>query len=196
MCLDNARRYSRESETALVLQRSLLPRHMPELAAAQVASRYIPAGHGAGVGGDWFDVISLSGAHVSLVVGDVVGHGLHASATMARLRGAVRTLADIDLQPDELLTHVDDVVLRLNTDGEPADEDKGGLDTEEDARGEVGATCLCAIYDPVTGRCALASAGHLPPASVTPAHHAEIIDVPRPPLRRADFPDQGEAPGR
>ncbi|MER6442623.1 SpoIIE family protein phosphatase [Streptomyces sp. NPDC001185] len=188
VCLDNARRYIRESESALVLQRSLLPRHTPELAAVQVASRYIPAAHDAGVGGDWFDVISLSGARVALVVGDVVGHGLHASATMARLRGAVRTLADIDLQPDELLTHLDDVVLRLNTDGKLAD-DEDGVDAEENARGEVGATCLCAIYDPVAGRCALASAGHLSPAMVTPDHHAATIDVPPgPPLGLGSLP--------
>jgi anti-sigma regulatory factor (Ser/Thr protein kinase) len=78
-----------------------------------VATRYLPAGTRAGVGGDWFDVIPLSGARVALVVGDVVGHGLRASATMAQLRTAVRTLADVDLPPDELLTQLDDVVIRL-----------------------------------------------------------------------------------
>jgi len=56
------------------------------------------------VGGDWFDVIPLSGTRVALVVGDVVGHGLHASVTMGRLRTAVWTLPDVDLPPDELLT--------------------------------------------------------------------------------------------
>lgn len=188
VCLDNARRYSREHETALILQLSLLPGHMPELAAAEVASRYAPASHGAGVGGDWFDVIPLSGSRVALVVGDVVGHGLHASATMTRLRAAVRTLADIDLQPDELLTHLDDVVLRLNTEGRPAHEAEDALDTGDSAAG-VGATCLYAIYDPVAGRCALASAGHLPPAIVTPDHHAQTIDVPPgPPLGLGNLP--------
>ncbi|CAM5717421.1 PAS domain S-box-containing protein OS=Streptomyces violarus OX=67380 GN=FHS41_000685 PE=4 SV=1 [Streptomyces violarus] len=95
--IDNARRYTRERATAVTLQRSLLPQRLPRQAAVEVASRYLPAGGHAGVGGDWFDVIPLSGARVALVVGDVVGHGLHASATMGRLRTAVRTLADIDL---------------------------------------------------------------------------------------------------
>ncbi|MFD8385841.1 SpoIIE family protein phosphatase [Streptomyces sp. NPDC059679] len=176
ICLDNARRYARERDTALILQRSLLPGHMPEVAAAEVASRYIPASHSVGVGGDWFDVIPLSGARVALVVGDAVGHGLHASATMTRLRAAVRTLADIDLQPDELLTHLDDVVRRLSTESRPvhetADPDTG------DTVGEVGATCLYAVYDPIASCCTLASAGHLPPVIVTPDHHAEIVDTP------------------
>src|SRR5262249_48018048 len=112
VCIDNARRYTRERTTAVTLQRTLLPLKMPDQAAVEIASRYLPAGGGAGVGGDWFDVIPLSGARVALVVGDVVGHGVQASATMGRLRTAVRTLADIDLPPDELLTHLDDVVTR------------------------------------------------------------------------------------
>ncbi len=90
VCIDNARRYSRERETALALQRSLLPRSLPHTAALEASSRYLPAAR-AGVGGDWFDVIPLSGMRVAMVVGDVVGHGIQASATMGRLRTAVRT---------------------------------------------------------------------------------------------------------
>ena len=118
VAVDNARRYTRERETALSLQRSLLPRRAPEHSAVEVATRYIPAGAQPGIGGDWFDVIPLSGARVALVVGDVVGHGIQASATMGRLRTAVRTLADVDLPPDELLTHLDDLVVRLSAEAE------------------------------------------------------------------------------
>ncbi|MEU8034070.1 PAS domain-containing protein, partial [Streptomyces sp. NPDC049099] len=143
VCIDNARRYSRERETALALQRSLLPRTLPRTAALKASSRYLPAAR-AGVGGDWFDVIPLSGMRVAMVVGDVVGHGVEASATMGRLRTAVRTLADIDLAPDELLTHLDDLVIRLS-------EESGG----DGSPGEVGATCLYAVYDPVSRRCTL-----------------------------------------
>ncbi len=110
VCIDNARRYTREHRMAVTLQRSPLPRALPEQDALEAAYRYLPTQ--AGVGGDWFDVIPLSGARVALVVGDLVGHGIQASATMGRLRAAMRTLADVDLPPDELLTHLDDVVLR------------------------------------------------------------------------------------
>src|SRR5919201_2729426 len=113
LSLDNARRYTRERTTALALQRSLLPQRLPRQSAVEVASRYLPASANVGVGGDWFDVIPLSGARVALVVGDVVGHGIRASATMGRLRTAVRTLADVDLPADELLTHLDDLVTLL-----------------------------------------------------------------------------------
>ena len=113
VCIDNARRYTREHATALTLQNSLLQRRQPDQRAVEVATRYLPAHSGVAVGGDWFDVIRLSGSRVGLVVGDVVGHGVHAAATMGRLRTAVRTLADVDLEPEELLTRLDDVVTRL-----------------------------------------------------------------------------------
>ncbi|CAL9642939.1 hypothetical protein SUDANB21_06405 [Streptomyces sp. enrichment culture] len=169
VCIDNARRYSRERETTLTLQRSLLPRTLPRTAALEAASRYLPAAR-SGVGGDWFDVIPLSGMRVAMVVGDVVGHGIQASATMGRLRTAVRTLADIDLAPDELLTHLDDLVLHLS---EEAAGDSGP--------GEVGATCLYAVYDPVSRRCTLSRAGHPPPVLIPPggtAHHLELPSGP------------------
>jgi serine phosphatase RsbU (regulator of sigma subunit)/anti-sigma regulatory factor (Ser/Thr protein kinase) len=179
LSLDNARRYTRERTTALALQRSLLPQRLPRQSAVEVASRYLPASTQLGVGGDWFDVIPLSGARVALVVGDVVGHGIHASATMGRLRAAVRTLADIDLPPDELLTRLDDLVGRLSADGSAdADADDG-----DDAENDIGATCLYAVYDPVSRRCSLARAGHPLPALVTPDGTASFLDLPAgPPL--------------
>jgi PAS domain S-box-containing protein len=74
VCIDNARRFARERSTALALQHSLLPRGLPGQAVVEVAHRYLPSGSLAGIGGDWFDVIPLSGSRVALVVGDVVGH--------------------------------------------------------------------------------------------------------------------------
>ena len=137
----------------------------------EVASRYLPASAHVGVGGDWFDVIPLSGVRVALVVGDVVGHDIHASATMGRLRGAVRTLADIDLPPDELLTRLDDAVSRISAE---MDAGRGG---------DVYATCVYAVYDPVSRRCSLARAGHPPPALVTPDGVVSFLDLPAgPPL--------------
>ncbi|MFI1168781.1 SpoIIE family protein phosphatase [Streptomyces sp. NPDC020801] len=166
VCIDNARRYSHERETALALQRSLLPRSLPRTAAVEAASRYLPAAR-AGMGGDWFDVIPLSGLRVAMVVGDVIGHGVHASAAMGRLRTAVRTLADIDLAPDELLTHLDDLVVRMSAEA-------GG----EGRPGEVGATCLYAVYDPVSRRCTLARAGHPAPVLVPPGGRPHQVELP------------------
>jgi PAS domain S-box-containing protein len=179
VCIDNARRYTRERDTSLTLQKSLLPQQLPEQAALDVASRYLPASARAGVGGDWFDVIPLSGARVALVVGDVVGHGIQASATMGRLRTAVRTLADVDLPPDELLTHLDDLVNRL----------AGGADTMAPLDGDIGATCLYAVYDPVSRHCTVARAGHPVPALVRPDGTVEFLEVPAgPPLGLGGLP--------
>ncbi|MGA5200456.1 SpoIIE family protein phosphatase [Streptomyces variegatus] len=189
VCIDNARRYTRERTTAVTLQRSLLPQTLPAQAAVEVASRYLPAGARAGVGGDWFDVIPLSGARVALVVGDVVGHGIHASATMGRLRTAVLTLADMDLPPDELLTHLDDIVDRLSAEGNVPRRNPGGAEAGKEAAGDVGATCLCAVYDPVSRLCTIALAGHPAPFLVTPDGTVKPLDLPvGPPLGLGGLP--------
>ncbi|MER6784202.1 SpoIIE family protein phosphatase [Streptomyces sp. NPDC000658] len=181
VAIDNARRYSRERTTALTLQRSLLPQGLPNQEAVEVASRYLPGGTGTEVGGDWFDVIPLSGARVALVVGDVVGHGLHASASMGRLRTAVRTLADVDLPPDELLTHLDDLVLHLASDLRP--------DSHFQPTGESGATCLYTVYDPVSRRLTLASAGHPLPLIISPDGTTTPVSAhPGPPLGIGGLP--------
>ncbi|MEU8517152.1 SpoIIE family protein phosphatase [Kitasatospora sp. NPDC048722] len=177
VCIDNARRFTREHAMAVTLQHSLLPRSLPVQNALDVAHRYLPAQEG--VGGDWFDVIPLPGARVALVVGDVVGHGLHAAATMGRLRTAIHNFSTLDLPPDELLGHLDDLVNRIDQD-EAASGDGAEL---------AGATCLYAIYDPVSRRCTLASAGHPPPAVIGPDGRVEFPELPTgPPLGLAVLP--------
>ncbi|SDN29187.1 SpoIIE family protein phosphatase [Streptomyces wuyuanensis] len=178
--IHNARRYTRERTTTMALQRSLLPHTLPDQPALDIATRYLPAGTEAGVGGDWFDVIPLSGARVALVVGDVVGHGIRASATMGRLRTAVRTLADVDLPPDELLTRLDDLVLHLSTDESS---------TSTDVTTGIGTTCLYAIYDPISRELTHARAGHPPPAAATPDGNVYFLDTPAgPPLGLGGLP--------
>ncbi|MEU9719624.1 SpoIIE family protein phosphatase [Streptomyces sp. NPDC047976] len=180
LCIDNARRYTREHTLALSLQRSLLPHGLPEQSAVEVAHRYLPAE--SGVGGDWFDVIPLSGTRVALLVGDVVGHGLHAAATMGRLRTAARNFAELELAPDELLTHLDNLMVRL-------DREEGGDDPAAGSTAIVGATCLYAVYDPTTQRCTMARAGHPPPALLLPDGTVTFPDLPAgPPLGLGGLP--------
>ncbi|MGW3622108.1 SpoIIE family protein phosphatase [Streptomyces sp. NPDC000880] len=182
VCIDNARRFTREHAAALMLQRSLLPQSLPRLTAVEMAYRYLPADSRAGVGGDWFDVIALSGARVGLVVGDVVGHGLRAAATMGQLRTSVRVLARLDLAPEELLARLDDLI------GQTADEQDAAL-IESDGTA-LGVTCLYAVYDPVSGLCRMARAGHILPGVVDPATGSVTFpDLPAgPPLGLGGLP--------
>ncbi|MEU6346425.1 SpoIIE family protein phosphatase [Streptomyces sp. NPDC046977] len=174
VCVDNARLFTREHHLALELQRSLLPHGLPAQHAVDVAHRYLPAP--GRVGGDWFDVIPLSGARVALVVGDVVGHGIHAAAAMGRLRTAVHNFSALDLPPDELLGRLDDLAVRLD--------EEGGAHT-----GLAGATCLYVVYDPVARRCQLARAGHLPPALLGPDGDVRFPELPAgPPLGLGQIP--------
>ncbi|MFG2573888.1 SpoIIE family protein phosphatase [Streptomyces sp. NPDC048481] len=155
--IDNARWYQNARTTALTLQRSLLPSHPPVTGGLAVASRYQPAGATTEVGGDWFDVIPLPDGKTALVVGDVMGSGIDAAATMGRLRTATTTLASLDLDPAVLLEHLDRITQ--------------GLDHSI-------ATCVYAVHDPALRRCRIANAGHLPPVRVRPGSPPELLELP------------------
>jgi serine phosphatase RsbU (regulator of sigma subunit)/PAS domain-containing protein len=177
--IDNARRYTREHRSAVALQQRLLPRAVISTSAAQTAGVYRPAGGGAGVGGDWFDVITLPSLRLACVVGDVIGHGLSAAAAMGRLRTAVQTIAELELDADEVLVRVEDLVLRL------------AAETQPEQRDAVGATCLYAVYDPVSCQCTFASAGQPPPVLVLPDGGTRLLEVsPGPPLGVGGVPYQ------
>ncbi|MCH0573454.1 SpoIIE family protein phosphatase [Streptomyces sp. MUM 136J] len=167
--VERARLYDAAQSQAQQLQRGLLPRALPSLPAVDTAARYLPATEGVDVGGDWYDVIQLSADRVALVIGDVMGHGLSEAATMGRLRTAVHTLAGLELPPDELFSHLNDMVNELGDD--------------------FYATCLYALYDPASGVCTFASAGHPPPVVVRPDGSVRFLDLTAdPPLGAATPP--------
>ncbi|GGZ77534.1 SpoIIE family protein phosphatase [Streptomyces subrutilus] len=185
VCIDNARLYRREHERALILQRSLLPPGDPEAAGLDIACRYLPGNAATEVGGDWFDVIELPGHRTALVVGDVMGRGLRAAVAMGELRTAVRTLALLDLEPAEVLTALDEVARGLGAPGGSQQASRAALHSRDADRSEVYlATCVYAVYDPVTRRCTIANAGHMPPVLVEPpdeegaARPALLLEVP------------------
>ncbi|MFJ8748364.1 SpoIIE family protein phosphatase [Streptomyces sp. NPDC102441] len=191
VCIDNARLYRREHERALILQRSLLPPGDPEAAGLDIACRYLPGNTATEVGGDWFDVIELPGHRTALVVGDVMGRGLRAAVAMGELRTAVRTLALLDLEPAEVLSALDEVARGLGTPGGGERSDGFGAgggaqwpsraahkSREADLSEVYLATCVYAVYDPVTRRCTFANAGHLPPVVAEPGEPAMLLDVP------------------
>ncbi|MET9896233.1 SpoIIE family protein phosphatase [Streptomyces sp. NPDC006465] len=154
LCLDNARLYSRVQSIALTLQRALLPTALATSPYVNVAHRYLPGSHITEVGGDWYDVINLSGDQVALVVGDVMGHGVPAAAAMGRLRITTKALARRNPEPDDLLTELD------------ACAQEAGIEL---------ATCLYILYDPTTGRARIANAGHPPPMVRHPDGTVETI---------------------
>lgn len=154
--LDNARLHQSVRNTAVTLQRHLLPQPTPP-ESLEIATRYQPAGTSAEVGGDWFDVIPLTEDKTALVVGDVMGSGIDAAATMGRLRTATATLADLGLPPAQVLQRLDKIT--------------AGLDPYI-------ATCIYAEYDPHSDRCRIAVAGHLPPALTPAGGPPELLDLP------------------
>ncbi|GGY43719.1 hypothetical protein GCM10010299_57300 [Streptomyces tanashiensis] len=158
VCVDNARLYRREHDTAVVLQRSMLPQHITPPPGIEVAHRYLPASDVNEVGGDWYDVIALEDGRAVLVIGDVMGHGTGAAAVMGRLSASVRALARLDLAPEDMLYQLEAALRDL---AEP-----------------MLATFLSIVVDPATGNCRITRAGHPPPAAVLPDGTVRLIDVP------------------
>ncbi|MFE2248472.1 SpoIIE family protein phosphatase [Streptomyces lavendulae] len=157
IAIDNARWYQHAADTALTLQRHLLPHPPPRSAGLEIAYRYQPAAAASGIGGDWFDAIPQPGDRTALVVGDVMGHGVHAAATMGQLRMATRTLADLGLEPARVLRHLDHITAELD--------------------GTI-ATCVYATWDPHRSRCRVALAGHPPPVVIRSGRAPELLTLP------------------
>ncbi|MFF7357031.1 SpoIIE family protein phosphatase [Streptomyces filipinensis] len=155
--IDNARGYQAQRRAALTLQRSLLPEPPSRLPGLEVACRYQPAGAASEIGGDWYDAIPLQGDKTALVVGDVMGSGIKAAATMGQLRSAARAFAELDLAPAEALRHLDHLT--------------------EGAEQAI-TTCIYCVYDPHQGQCEICLAGHLPPALMRLGHAAQLLDPP------------------
>ncbi|MEW2049129.1 SpoIIE family protein phosphatase [Streptomyces sp. NPDC005476] len=157
VAIDNARWFESVRNTALTLQRSLLPDHAAHHTGLELASRYQPAQATSEVGGDWYDVIPLTDDKTALVVGDVMGNGIDAAATMGRLRTATCAYADLDLDPGAVLRHLDKITCDLE---------------------HYIVTCLYAVYDPRTGQCRIANAGHMPPALAGTGRDPRLLDLP------------------
>ncbi|MFD7319736.1 SpoIIE family protein phosphatase [Streptomyces sp. NPDC059875] len=157
VAIDNARWYRHQSQAALALQRHLLPHGPARLNGLDVAYRYQPASAAVEVGGDWFDAIPLPDGKTALVVGDVMGSGINAAATMGQVRTAARTLAGLGVSPSVVLTHLDRTVADLD---------------------DAMATCVYVVYDPDEGSCRISNAGHPPPVHVPTGRPPRLLDLP------------------
>ncbi|WP_328887083.1 SpoIIE family protein phosphatase [Streptomyces sp. NBC_00316] len=155
--IDNARLFQSQRHAALTLQRSMLPQRPADRMGLEIAQRYQPAGATSEIGGDWFDVIALTDDKTALVIGDVMGSGIDAAATMGQLRTATRTLTQLDLDPADVLHYLD----------------RATADVEHTI-----ATCVYAVFDPHSSQCRISLAGHLPPVVMRPGHAPELLDLP------------------
>ncbi|MYX95144.1 SpoIIE family protein phosphatase [Streptomyces sp. SID486] len=156
--IDNALSYAREHDTALTLQRSMLPHSLSPPDGIEIAHRYLPASDAGEVGGDWYDVAAMTSGRAALSIGDVMGHGIPAAAVMGQMRSALRALARLDLAPDQLLHQLDR--------------------TMQDLESPILATCLYGVCDTAANLCRFARAGHPPPALITPDGTARLVDLP------------------
>jgi hypothetical protein len=155
--LADAAEFARRRRDTDALRRGLIPAAPPVPDHVEVAWRSLPApGHL--VGGDWWDIVGLPGGRTGLVVGDVMGHGLTAAMLLAQLRAAAHTLADLDLEPAELMRRLDRSAAALP--------------------GGTCATCVYAVVDPAEGSCTMSLAGHLSPVLALPDGRTHVPALP------------------
>jgi PAS domain S-box-containing protein len=140
--------YQREHKIAETLQRSLLPERLPQIEGLELAARYLPGARGASIGGDWYDVLERPDGRVALVVGDVVGHGLRAAATMGQLRNAFRAYGLVESSPAEVVARINRLVM-------------SGVE-------QAMATVVYLVLDRETGELSFSAAGHPPPLVLAP----------------------------
>jgi serine phosphatase RsbU (regulator of sigma subunit)/anti-sigma regulatory factor (Ser/Thr protein kinase) len=165
---ERARRFEAQHGTAQLLQRSMLPEHLPELDTFRIAARYDVGVDGNAAGGDFYDAFHLLDGRLAMVLGDVAGHDVRAAAVMGQVRAALRALALTDPAPPSVLAGLDRLV--------------GSL-AAESRNEEIFVTVVYGVLDPSDGTITLASAGHPPPVlrragqAGEPAT-AELVKVP------------------
>ena len=155
VAIENAERFQHEHEIAQTLQRSLLPRALPDVTGVSVCARYLPGGAGAHVGGDWYDVIALDDGRIVLTIGDIMGRGTRAAAVMGQLRTAMRACALQDLRPADAMRSVDRLL--------------------QDVADDAMATAAYLVLDPRTAVLEMVSAGHPPPLLAEPGKQATFV---------------------
>ena len=174
LCIDRARLYTREHTIAAAVQRGLLPARRCSQTGIETAHAQVFGDAG---GGGWCDAFTVAGARTALVVGEVNGEGIHAATATGAMRTVVRTLARLDLEPDELLARLNDAAILLAS-------ERAALPPGDPSHWEtLTASCVYAIYDPLSRTCTYARAQHPPPAIVSRYGTAvEVLDVPSGPL--------------
>lgn len=145
---ERARRFEAQHGTAQLLQRSMLPEHLPELDRFRIAARYDVGVDGNAAGGDFYDAFTLTDGRLAMVLGDVAGHDVRAAAIMGQVRAALRALALTDPAPPGVLAGLDRLVGSLGA---------------ESRNEEIFVTVVYGVLDPADGTITLASAGHPPP---------------------------------
>ena len=148
LAIDNARLYQQQKEFADTMQRSLLPREQPAVAGLEVGEVYESSAR-VDVGGDVYDFLELGDGRLAVVLGDVTGHGVEATADMAMAKFVFRSLAREHPEPGDFLASANDVVV------------------DEIAPGKF-ITMTYVAVDPTRGEVACANAGHPPPRLVLP----------------------------
>ena len=154
---ENAVLYASQRQIAQQLQRSLMPQSLPSFDGLEASARHEAGVAGTEVGGDWYDVVPLSGTRLVFSVGDVCGRGLAAAALMASLRYSIRAYT---LEQNDPATILDKLTTVMGT-----------------TRVDSFATVVCGTLDTADGTLTIARAGH-PDLLVVDGEGARYLDTP------------------
>jgi len=154
IAIDEARISEMRAVTA-IMQRTLLPEALPDIPGMRFSAKYLPAGTGVKIGGDWYDVFQLADGRLALVVGDVVGRGVLAASVMAEIRTALRAYMVQGHRLTEVVSMLNDLLVLMGR--------------------NRGATLAILLLDPQAEELEAVLAGHLPPLLIDPDGHARLL---------------------
>jgi serine phosphatase RsbU (regulator of sigma subunit)/anti-sigma regulatory factor (Ser/Thr protein kinase) len=155
LAIDNARISEQRAVTA-IMQRTLLPDALPEIPGIRFSAKYLPAGSGVKIGGDWYDVFQLASGRIAFVIGDVVGRGVRAASVMAEIRTALRAYMVQGHELTAVVSMLNELLVSMGRDR--------------------GATLSILELDPSAEELKAVTAGHLPPLLIEPDGRARLLE--------------------
>jgi serine phosphatase RsbU (regulator of sigma subunit)/anti-sigma regulatory factor (Ser/Thr protein kinase) len=155
LAIDNAR-ISEQRAVTEIMQRTLLPDALPRIPGMHFSAKYLPAGSGIKVGGDWYDVFQLTNGRVVFVIGDVVGRGVLAASVMAEIRTALRAYMVQGHKLTEVISLLNELLVSMGR--------------------SRGATLSIFELDPEAEELEVVTAGHLPPLLIEPDGEARLLE--------------------
>ncbi len=155
LAIDNAR-ISEQRAVTEIMQRALLPDALPQIPGMRFSAKYLPAGSGVKIGGDWYDVVQLTNGRIAFVIGDVVGRGVMAASVMAEIRTALRAYMVQGHKLTEVISMLNELLVSMGR--------------------SRGATLAILELDPEAEELEAVTAGHLPPLLIEPDGHTRLLE--------------------
>jgi anti-sigma regulatory factor (Ser/Thr protein kinase)/putative methionine-R-sulfoxide reductase with GAF domain len=172
----DAAQLSEQRAVTRIMQRTLLPEALPQVPGLRFSAKYLPAGSGVKIGGDWYDVFQLPDGRVAFVIGDVVGKGVVAASVMAEVRTALRAYLTEGHDLGAAMSLLNELLLSMSR-NRSATAAIFALDLESEELWAVSAGHLPALLLEPDGETSFVAAAQGPPLGVSPGQIYDVLEL-------------------